>query len=185
MPRTDAELLRDCQGGSPDAFRELVERYQQRVFWTAKNVVNSRDVAQDITQDAFLRIHQAIHSIDANRKFFPYLYQVVVNLCIDHLRKEGGAKKVSVEEIDDIGHRGPGPADHAETRELKDHVHSVLARLPAKYRMVMTLRDIQGYTCEEISDMLKINSATLRWRLHMARKYFKEIWESVPRPTPP
>lgn len=183
MPREDPEILRECQAGSQEAFRELVERYQQRVFWTAKNVVNSRDLAQDITQEAFVRIYQAIKTVDPTRKFFPFLYQVVVNLCIDHLRKEGSTRKVSIDEIDDVGHKGPGPTEHAEGRELKDLVQAVLARLPAKYRMVITLRDIQGYTCEEISDMLKINSSTLRWRLHMARKYFKEIWESAPRPS--
>ncbi|MBI5366593.1 MAG: RNA polymerase sigma factor [Planctomycetes bacterium] len=184
MSRTDAELLRDVQNGSQPAFRELVERYQQRVFWTAKNVVHDADTAQDVVQDAFLRIYQARMNIDPDRKFFSYLYEVVVNLCIDRLRKEGGVKKVALDDVGDIGHDAPGPDLHAEAGELRQHVASVLARLPEKYRSVIALRDLQGFTCEEISDLLKVNSATLRWRLHMARKQFKEIWESAPRPAP-
>lgn len=180
----DAEeiaLLKRCQEGSEEAFKDLVERFQRRTYWIAYNMLGRYETAQDISQEAFIRVYKAIRRFDLKRNFYTWLYQIVVNLCIDHLRKErkvsknitldaiGGGKDLTVERPDEDLGRG----------EVKGRVHQVLNKLPPKYKAVLTLRDIQGFSCEETAEIMGCTNATVRWRVHRARKLFKSLWDGT------
>ncbi|MBI2919819.1 MAG: sigma-70 family RNA polymerase sigma factor [Planctomycetes bacterium] len=180
LDRDEVALIRACQQGSEEAFRELVERYQRRTYWIAYNMLGNYDLASDIGQEAFLRVYKAIHRFDLKRSFYTWLYQIVVNLCIDHMRKESGQRAARLDDVaEPPDPDAPGAGDRIESSEVRAQVHAVLERLQPNYRTVLVLRDLQGMTCEEIAEVVGANNATVRWRLHMARKMFKDAWEGV------
>ncbi|MBI4563753.1 MAG: sigma-70 family RNA polymerase sigma factor [Planctomycetes bacterium] len=173
----DAELIQRCQNGHKDeAFLELVERYQRRTYWIAYNMLHSYDLAQDIAQEAFLRVYRNLGTFDVKKNFYTWLYQIVVNLCIDHLRKASHGRFVNLEEVGGLLEGRDEPHAELGRAELRERVQKTLDRLPPKYKAVLLLRDIQGFTCEEISEILGSAHATTRWRLHRARKLFKALW---------
>lgn len=177
MTRTERELIEDCQRGSEDAFRELVERYQRRAFWIAYHMLGDAEISRDVCQEAFLRVFRAIARFHAGRSFYAWLYQIVLNLSIDQLRKVRGRRQPTLEAVAEPTDPDPGPVGHLQREELRRRVQRVLTRLPIKYRTVIALRDIQNLSVEEIAEIVGSNRATVRWRLHRARKIFQEIWE--------
>lgn len=176
MDAEERRLVADCQAGSREAFRLLVERYQSRVCGIAYGMLNNADAARDIAQEAFLRVHKSLHRFDINRAFYTWLYQIVVNLCIDYLRRESPQRAASLDDIGDVRDPHRTPTERASAREIQERVREALTRLPEKYRCVLALRDLQGFSCEEIAEMTGCNGATVRWRLHIARKMFKQVW---------
>ena len=174
----EVALIRRCQQGNAESFRELVERYQRRTYWIAHNMLNNYDTAKEISQEAFVRVFRSIARFDVHKNFYTWLYQIVVNLCIDHLRKMSHARTVNLDEVGGIpDFTRKDPVASGEKVELRARVHKSLDRLPPRYKAVLTLRDIQGFSCEEISEIVGCTNATVRWRLHRARKLFKAIWD--------
>ena len=179
MDRDEVAIIKACQQGSEEAFRELVERYQRRTYWIAYNMLGNYDLASDISQEAFLRVYKAIGRFDLKRSFYTWLYQIVVNLCIDHMRKESGPRSARLDDVAEPLDPDVRPSGTTiEQEETRTAVHAALERLQPNYRSVLVLRDLQGMTCEEIAEIVGANNATVRWRLHMARKMFKDVWES-------
>ena len=174
----EVALIQKAQAGDDASFRELVERYQRRTYWIAHNMVGSYEAAQDISQDAFVRVFRNLVRFDTKKNFYTWLYQIVVNLSIDRLRKASHARTVDLNAIGGIPDRRHGdPSESGERAEVHRRVHRVLDRLPPKYKAVLALRDIQGFSCEEIAEIVGCTNATARWRLHRARRLFREIWE--------
>ena len=175
----EVALIQRCQEGRQEAFRELVDRYQRRVYWIAHHMVGNYETAREIAQEAFIRVFRNLGRFDVRRNFYTWLYQITVNLSIDHLRKASHGRSVDLDvagSIPDPDLQDPSAAgEQAETRQ---RVHQALDRLPAKYKAVLTLRDIQGFSCEEISEIVGCTNATVRWRLHRARRLFKDLWEA-------
>lgn len=176
----EVELIRGCQQGGGEAFRELMERYQRRVYWIARNIVNNGESAREISQEAFIRVFRNIARFDVKKNFYTWLYQITVNLSIDRLRKLSHAKTVGIEEVGAVAEKRLDPAQSGEREEHRRRVHRTLDRLPPKYKAVLTLRDIQGFSCKEIAEIVDCTNATVRWRLHRARKLFRALWEGRP-----
>ncbi|MDQ7780348.1 MAG: sigma-70 family RNA polymerase sigma factor [Planctomycetota bacterium] len=184
MNTEEAKTIREAQKGSVEAFRMIVESYQKRACWVAYGLIGNYELARDIAQEAFLRVFRALHKFDTNRNFYTWLYQIIVNLCIDHMRKQGGVKHYSFEDLGPVSASGVGredgslsPTSRLEKKELSERVHEILAKLPPAYKAVLTLRDIQGLELEEIAEIVGSNNATVRWRLFQARKLFRDMWE--------
>ena len=175
MPEQDeVQLIEQAQNGSEEAFKQLVLRYQRRVYWIAYNILNDYDYAQDIGQEAFIRAYRSLKDFSKDKNFYTWLYRIVVNLCIDYIRSRHGVKLVQVEKTYVAG--GGNPLDNADSAESQGLIKNALRRLPVKYRTVLTLRDIQGFKAEEIAQMLDCSSATVRWRIHKARQLFRNVW---------
>lgn len=175
--KTDSQLVKLTKKGKESAFKELVERYQGRAYWVAFNMLRNREEAIDISQEAFLRVFRSLDRFDTKRNFYTWLYQIVANLSIDHLRRKGVSKSVSLEAVGDLdgGHRQP--AADIERAELRERVRGVIDKLAPKYKAVVTLRDIEGLSCKEIALIVGTSHATVRWRLHRARIIFRKLWE--------
>ncbi len=175
----DRALIQAAQAGDETAFRGLVDRYSKRVYWIAYHMVGNEDEAYDISQEAFIRVFRSIGRFKLEYKFYTWLYQIVHRLAIDSLRKRPQqARRVSMEELGEVLRaRGIGPHGELEAAELKDRVQAVLADLPPKYRTVIVLRDIEGFSSKEIADIVGSTHATVRWRLHRARSLFRDAWE--------
>ena len=169
---TDASLLAGAQGGNLLAFDEIVRRYQRRVYGTALRIVRRHDLADDVTQEAFLRAHRALASYDRDRPFGPWICQIARNLAINHVRSP-----VSREEALDEAERdrapaaaSDGPLDAVLEKEARSVLEEAVERLPAEQRAVFVLRTFEDLSYKEIAEALGLPVGTVMSRLARARE---------------
>jgi RNA polymerase sigma-70 factor (ECF subfamily) len=161
----EAALIRAAQAGDNAAFEQLVRAYDQNVLRLALNLLRSPEDASDVYQEAFLRVYRNLHNFRFDCSFHTWLYRIVTNLCVDHLRK----RKVRREESSVI-ETSEGPLDRvdavAEERaagdpqrnllstELRSRIETVLSGLTARERMVFELRHYQGLRLRTIGEIV-------------------------------
>ena len=175
----DRELIERARFGDERAFERIVEKYQERTIWIARNFVMEEEAARDVAQEAFLRVYKSLHRYDPKHRFYTWFYRIVVHLSIDHIRRTRRPSRWIFEREAlerSIRSESRDPVENGETRR---QVFDVLMTIPVKYRMLLVLRDMEGFTCKEISEVAGWNHATVRWRLHQARKLFREAWEEA------
>lgn len=185
VDREEKEIIRRCQQGDEAAFRTLFDRYQRRGYAVSYNILNDAELARDVIQEAFIRVFKNIQKFDASRNFYTWLYQIVVNLSIDFLRKRSSTKAAPLDELGDgvqTARRRTGPVDTFSKEDTKRRVRETLDSLPPRYKAVLTLRDIEGFSCEEISEIVHCKNSTVRWRIHQARKLFRAVWDGEGAP---
>src|SRR5579864_7398526 len=163
-PQVDS-LIRAAQGGDQDAFEQLVRAYDQSVLRLAMNLLRSPEDASDVYQEAFLRVYRNLHSFRFDCSFHTWLYRIVTNLCLDHLRK----RKVRKEEPTELS-TAEGPLDRMDTvqeegvdgdpqryffsGEVRTRIREVLCELTPRERMVFELRHYQGLRLRRIGEVL-------------------------------
>jgi RNA polymerase sigma-70 factor (ECF subfamily) len=181
MDAEEREAIIRCQKGEVEAFELLVERYHRKLYWVACSMLGDATLAQDIVQETFIRALAALKRFDVQRSFRTWVHQIALNLCIDHLRRQRIAKEVSLDGLSPVlsSPKPSNPEQEAMRGELRVKVRRILEKLPPKYRMVLSLRDIEGMSFEEIAEILNANPTTVRWYLHRARKFFFVEWEKV------
>jgi RNA polymerase sigma-70 factor, ECF subfamily len=180
--RDDHELIRACLEGNQESFAALVKRHEQRAFWAAYKILGDAEGARDVAQEAFMRVWRALDRFDFSMAFTTWLYRITVNLAIDHLRRNKRHKGVDIDVFREaLPDRSPGqsPDSSQDNRELARNVRTVLDTLDEKYRTVITLRDLEGLSSKQIADITGIAHATVRWRLHVARKQFRDTWNRL------
>jgi RNA polymerase sigma-70 factor (ECF subfamily) len=173
----DRKLVELAQEGSEEAFSELVKVYQSKVFSMALNFTRDRETADDLSQEIFLKAYLALPKFRFGSEFGTWLYRVAMNHVKDFLRKKGRVKVVSLEEIGEIPVSDDGVGKGEKEREeerTKRLLHAHVETLPPKYRIVLTLRDIQSLPYDEISRVLKVSPGTVDSRLHRARKMLRK-----------
>jgi RNA polymerase sigma-70 factor, ECF subfamily len=167
------ELLDRCRRGEPGAFEELVERTHRQVYTLAYRLVGDRHEAEDVAQDAYLRVHRSLRTFRGESSFRTWLYRVVANTATTHLRRKG--------RFGDLGHEPdlvfrlaePAPAEAAEVD--RDELRRALITLPDAQRMVVVMKDAYGFSCQEIADDMGISEGAVKVRLHRARKRLKDL----------
>jgi RNA polymerase sigma-70 factor (ECF subfamily) len=175
-PEEETQWILRCQSGDHSAFRELVERYEERAFWVAYHLVGHVEDAQDIVQEAFIRAFRAIPRFRIGRRFYTWFYRIVLHLAIDALRKRREARRMS--EVDEsVASVGGDPSLPILKDESAARVQEMLEKLSARERAILVLRDIEGFSAKEIADIIQSNHATVRWWLFLARKQFRREWE--------
>lgn len=181
----DQALVERAVQGDQKAFRQLVERYQRRVYTIAFGVMKNPDTALDVTQDAFVRVHQNLAKFKGDSSFYTWIYRIVLNLCIDRKRRQ--ARQAEVDYDDAISHGdgftdGPtlastgidNPAQAAHRKELVEHMDRALATLSDEHKAILLLREVDGLSYEELADTLEIPKGTVMSRLFHARKNFQK-----------
>lgn len=184
----EARLVEEARRGNRDSFGELVLRYERRLLRVIFQLVHRRDLAEDLAQETFLRAYQRLDQFDPARRFGPWLFQIGVNLTLDHLRRQKRRGWwMLFSERDSERPPDPGVDDPRDSLDLKQEVDAVLRQLPESYRTVLVLRDLENFSTSEIAAILKRTESTIRWRLSEARAKFQEIWQrrqEVPGGTP-
>jgi RNA polymerase sigma-70 factor (ECF subfamily) len=173
----DAGWITRARDGDHEAFRRLVEHYQDRAYRTALGVMGNREEAWDVAQEAFLRVYRSLDRFRLGQNFYTWLYRIVVNLGIDTLRRRGQERLVTLEEIGDCARVDCPPDSELDRDDRSRSVRTVLDCLPPRYRAVLVLRDVEELDCREIARIVGCTHATARWRLHKARRLFREAWE--------
>lgn len=162
----ESSLIRAAQGGDQAAFERLVHAYDQSVLRLAYNLLRSQEDARDIYQEAFLRVHRNLHSFRFDCSFHTWLYRIVTNLCLDHLRKrkvrreeqavvdtEGGGSRDRMGEFAEARATGD-PQRQLMSRQLWDRISSVLDDLTPRERAVFEMRHHQGMRLRAIGEVL-------------------------------
>lgn len=175
---TDEELFQLTREGERDAFRLLVERYEARAVHVARGIVGSYETAREVAQDAFLKVYAARDRFDPKRAFATWFYRILRNHAVDRLRRQapgtpGGSLELAVEP--DAEHDTPDVV--VSTEERRQLVRRILDALPHQFREVLLLRELEGLSCGEIGERVGATPGTVRWRLHHARKLFRDQWE--------
>lgn len=173
----EKQLVRLAQEGSPAAFEELVAKYQPKVFSMALSFTRNREAADDLAQEIFLKAYLALPRFHGKSEFGTWLYRISINHIRDFLRKKGRAKEISLDDVPEISFSDREQAEKAEqereTEARRTLVQTFVRSLPEKYRVIVTLRDIQGLAYEEISRILKLSPGTVDSRLHRARRMLR------------
>lgn len=173
----ERQLVRLAQEGSPAAYEELVRKYQPKVFSMALSFTRNREAADDVAQEVFLKAYLALPRFHGKSEFGTWLYRISINHIRDFLRKKGRAKEVSLEDVREISFSDKEQTEQAEQeREIEARrglVQRSVQGLPEKYRVILTLRDIQGLAYEEISRVLHLSPGTVDSRLHRARRLLR------------
>ena len=179
---SDARLVEDARLGDQKAFGELVLRYERRLIRVILRFVRDPDLAEDLAQESFLRVYERMDQYDASRRFGPWLFRIGVNLTLDYLRKR--KRRIWGRLFSDSPHENwpdPAVADPRQAIDLHQEVWLVIDQLAEKYRIVLILRDLEGFSTSEIAAILNRREATVRWRLAEARNRFQELWEKRQR----
>jgi RNA polymerase sigma-70 factor (ECF subfamily) len=182
----EIESIRRVQQGNSEAFGPLVERYQKRIFSIVFHLVRRRDEVDDLAQEIFFKAFRAIRSYNFQSSFATWLSRIAVNHCYDYLRKVRASRisyysEMTEESAQELERKLESPQprglDHGEKISLKDFVARLLARAPADDQVILTLKELQDYSVEEIADLLNLKSSTVKVRLHRARKRMLEDLE--------
>ena len=182
----DFKLVRRCQEGDINAFEALVEKYQKRMLNTAYRMIGNYEEACEAVQDAFLAGYRALKKFRGESRFSTWLYSIVINLSKNRLKKvktrlhrEGlsiddpGGKR-QVQNRNDPAAQDSSLTDQLERRQMQERIQECMNTLDPEYREVAVLRDVQGFSYEEIRAILKIPDGTVKSRLFRARDALKE-----------
>ena len=181
MELTDQELVARCQRGDHRAFRVLVDKYQRRAYGIAIGVLRNPEDARDAAQEAFIKVFRNIDGFKGDSSFYTWLYRIVVNVCIDHFRKNRRVRNVEYDEtfkrrdeMEQVPLSGNTRAMHPgvalETQELNGVLAEALATLSENHRTIILLREVEGLSYEEIAEVMECHLGTVMSRLHHARK---------------
>lgn len=178
----DGVLIRRAQAGDAEAFGELVRRYMRRAYFSALALVGSREDALDLSQEAFARAFRARRSLDPERPFYAWLYQILRRLCFNFLRdrrhRTSQLEAAGTWLADEAaGRAAPDPDRAFEQRETERRVAAAIERLPAREREVLALREFEGLTYREIAQLVGIPAGTVMSRLYAARQRLAQALE--------
>jgi RNA polymerase sigma-70 factor (ECF subfamily) len=168
--------------GDQQAFAELVDLYQDKLFHMAYRMLSSRQEAEDVVQDAFLRVYKNLDRYDETLKFSTWIYRIATNLCIDRLRKRKPTYSLDAESTEHEGLDGYSmiPSDNRTPESellLSDTQRIIHGALPPKYKSVMTLRYMQDLSLQEIGDVLGMPVTTIKTRVHRGREFLRKKLE--------
>jgi RNA polymerase sigma-70 factor (ECF subfamily) len=175
---SDWELVQRSRTGDRDAFRELVERYRRRIAALAIGMLRNRDDALDIVQETFTKAYQNLDRFKGDAAFYTWVYRIAYNLCIDHQRRETKQPQVSLEvdergqapQLPEDGPRRDQPFERARDAEIAARVREAIDDLTPDHRAVILLRELEGLSYAEISQVLDCPKGTVMSRLHYARR---------------
>ena len=181
MEADDLALVTRAKAGEADAFRTLVVRPQRKVYAVALGIVRDPDLAWDVAQEAFVRVHGHLHEFKGDAAFSTWVYRIATHLAIDAIRRERASHKDDVDEVleADLAEGAEGilatalgndPRENALRRELAGKIQEALDGLPEKHRTILVLREVEGLSYEELADRLGIHKGTVMSRLFHARK---------------
>lgn len=187
MLLSDIELVQRSKKGDFEAFTELIKRYEAKIYSLAYNYMKNYEDAEDILQETFLKSYISLPNFREEAKFVTWLYRICVNVCYSKIRK----KKIEVvlsldspieipeEEVHkEILDWSKNPEAQLLAEEMREVLNKAIEKLPKEYKEIFILRDIEGLSNQEVSDILGESLATIKSRIHRARLFIRQEIDS-------
>jgi len=187
----DADVVRLAQQGRELAFRELVRRYERPVFSLVFRMVRDRETAEDLAQDAFIKVLNHIDKYSPEFKFSSWLFKIANNVAIDHLRRrrldtisiDGSPHASTASEVEattlNLEAEQENALDELEAKELGSAIERAIAQLRPEYRACIMLRHVEGRAYEEIAATLDLPLGTVKTYIHRARHELRKALEGL------
>lgn len=177
-PMEESRLIERAMDGDAASFNTLMEAHERRMYAVALRMCGNHEDAQDCLQEAMLRIYRAISGFKAQSSFATWVYRITMNACLDELRKRKSRPNISLDGLLDTGWSpvdgGESPEGHAMRREMRRTLQRFIGELPEDMRAAVVLRDIEGYSYEEIAGILDANVGTIKSRISRGRERLRE-----------
>ncbi len=179
----ERRLIKKCAKGNLEAFEELIEKYEKTAYNIALKMLKNQDDAMDISQEAFIKVFKSIKTFNFESSFSTWLYRIVTNTCLDFLRKKNNNvysldTPINTEDGEiqrDIPDTLNSPEEILDKQLTKELVHDSINKLDENHKAIIILRDIQGFSYEEISQILDCSLGTVKSRISRARNNLKDI----------
>jgi RNA polymerase sigma-70 factor (ECF subfamily) len=174
----DRELVRRAQKEDKEAFEELIRRHQHRVFAVAGGILKRREDVEDIAQQVFVKAYFSIKRFDQRAAFSTWLYKITVNECWDLLRKkkvrplvyEADLSEEQARQVETSEERGSTAPDISDRLAAQQRVERLLEGLDERDRLMLVLKEVEGFSIEEVAAVLDLNANTVKVRLFRARR---------------
>ena len=187
---SELDLVKQCQAGQTEAFDQLVNRYRSRVFAMIYNMVHNEQDAWDLAQDSFVKAWKSIKRFRGQSSFYTWLYRIVMNVTIDHVRKKqikgAGTEfndEVKLGEIEPAARTAPRseplPHRQMERSEIRARIDAAIAQLTPEHRAVILMKETEDMQYHEIAEALGCSIGTVMSRLFYARKRLQNLLRDV------
>ena len=186
LQHQEEDLIEKAKAGDVKSFEILIANYKKRAFNIAYRMLGNLEDANDVTQESFLKIYRSIDKFKGKSSFSTWLYSIVSNTCIDFIRRNRKKTTISIDTNYDEDGYEIEIADEKNTteslfekKEIIRSIHDAINRLNHDQKIVIILRDIQGFSYFEISKILNISEGTVKSRISRGRKNLKNILEEM------
>jgi RNA polymerase sigma-70 factor (ECF subfamily) len=187
MDENETLLLKEAKKGDIKAFEKLSGQYYKKIYNIALRMTGNREDASDLAQEVLIKVYKSLKSFREESSFSTWLYRITKNLCIDELKKQNRKKAISLDEDIELKENSvkrqvesdePGPYEQYEKSEIRRIMTDAIGKLTEEHRMVIILRDIQGFSYNEISKIVKCPEGTVKSRINRARQALRELLET-------
>jgi RNA polymerase sigma-70 factor (ECF subfamily) len=175
----EQELISSVLNGDNDAFKEIVRKYEPRVAATVIGMLGHGPEAEDIGQETFVRLYQSLHKFRGESSLATYITRIAINLSLNEIRRRGRRRQIYLTNSEEKIERLADPGNYSEQKEMGELIYRGLQKLPAKFRSVIVLRLIDGYSTEETAKILNLPVGTVLSRLSRAQIKLKTILEPL------
>lgn len=188
---TDQEVVLRARQGKEAAFRELIGRYERPVFSLIYRLVRDREKAEDLSQETFIKVLNAIDRYDPSYKFSSWIFKIAHNTALDHLRKkepetlslDGSPHATTAAEAEassvSVASDTPSPEEYTAHQELKGVLEQAIATLRPEYRTAIVLCHMEGRAYEEIAEIMEVPLGTVKTYIHRARHELRQTLEHL------
>lgn len=185
----EGALVRRAQAGEEAAFREIVDRYQAKVFSIIHGIVRQRNDTEDIAQQVFAKVYFSIRKFDFRSSLITWIYKITVNECYDYLRKKKVRKLIYESDLsEDEVRRVENSEPAIDQRPLadsnlarRDYLTKLLSRVSEEERTLLMLKEVEGHSVEELAEMTGMNENTIKVKLFRARQKLLKAAQRVDR----
>jgi RNA polymerase sigma-70 factor, ECF subfamily len=180
----ERQLVLLAQSGEEAAFEELIRRHQQRVFGLVSGILRRREDVEDVVQQVFLKVFVSLKRFDQRAAFSTWLYKISVNECWDYLRKkkvrplvyEADLSEEQVSRLDGVASADQPPASSSDRAEARDLLERMMEKLPEQDRQLLMLKEVEGFSVQELAAILDLNVNTVKVRLFRARARLMDVY---------
>ncbi len=188
---SDQELVALFHQGNQEVIDQFLQRYQTRVYRLAFGILRNPQDAEEVIQEVFLRIFRKLHTFKGESSFSSWLYRVAINTTFMKIREKKGTEVMSLEEVERLLDQESAkagatdwarrPDDELLSEEAIGVITDAMEKLPDEFKIVVTLRDIDGLSTEEVGKLLELSPAAVKSRLHRARLFLRKRLEEFYR----
>lgn len=179
---SDEELVEKIKKGDVDAYEEIVKKYENKVFGIIYHMIKNQNDVEDLAQEVFIKVYKNLPRFKGDSSLYTWIYKITVNLCLDEMKKRKNIvyldEKLEVEDGElerELPSSDKTQVELYEEKELKEKLHKCICKLPEKQKVMIVLRDIKGFSYEEISEITSIKLGTVKSQINRARLKLKEL----------